>query len=100
MAVILLATEYVVSPFLSWGMWVAKCPRECGNAEKRGKCDDGSVGGLESDRFICRQSHGGCGFRCGVDWPSNIANIEALVMARPRVSARNWLPGESVHDLL
>lgn len=92
--------EFRVAPFISWGMWVALCPRGCGNAEKRGRCDDGTIGGLEAERFTCRRSHHGCGFQCAVDWPSNIADIEALVLARPRVSSQNWTPGETLHDLL
>lgn len=38
--------------------------------------------------------------RCPVDWPPNIADIEALVLCRPVVSTRNWVPGEDLVDLL
>jgi hypothetical protein len=94
-------SDFRVMPFMSWGMWVAKCPRpQCMNAEKRGWCNDGTWGGLEADRFTCRPSHDGCGLVCGVDWPANISDIEALLLARPVKGTRNWAPGESLHDLL
>lgn len=87
--------------FLSHGQWVARCPRQgCHNAEKAGRCDDGTTGGLDGGRFYCRESHGGCGFTCAADWPPNVHNIEKLVMSRPVPASRNWLPGEDLHDLL
>ena len=96
-----MAIEYQAVAYLNHGMWVAMCPRpSCNNAEKRGKCDDGTTGGLDSERFICRVSHGGCGLACGVVWPPEIAQIERLVMVRPIVTTRNWVPGETLHDLL
>lgn len=86
--------------FMSWGRWVAKCPRPgCHSAEQFGKCDDGTVGGLTGTSYTCRQSHNGCGVQCGVEWPPNVEDIEYLTRARP-VAARNWFPGETVHDLL
>ena len=81
-------TRLTVSPFLSWGMWVAQCPR-CPNAEKRGRCDDDTVGGLEAERFTCE-----------VEWPGNLEDIETLVMCRPVPATRNWRQGETLHDLL
>jgi hypothetical protein len=87
-----------VAAFMSAGRWVARCPR-CTSAEMRGRCDDGTTGGLDADRFVCRESHGGCGFTCGVDWPSTITQIEALLIPRPPVH-RNWQPGETLQDLL
>jgi hypothetical protein len=83
------------------GAWVAECPRpECLNVEKRGRCDDGTTGGLDADRFHCREPYGGCGLTCGVEWPYRIAEIEALVLARPFRDTRNWRPGEDLLDLL
>lgn len=98
--------------YLNHGRWVAMCPRPgCHNAEQFGGVGQaGNVpGGLRSDRFECRASidfgagpvpAGGCGVVCGVDWPANIAEIEALVMPRPVPATRNWHPGEDLHDLL
>jgi hypothetical protein len=86
--------------FLSWGRWVARCPRPgCHNAEQFGQCDDNSLGGLTGQTFRCRQEKGGCGLQCAVDWPANIESIEYMVRARP-VAARNWFPGETVEDLM
>lgn len=80
------------------GQWIVDCPR-CPNVEKRGRCDDGTTGGVDASLFVCRESHGGCGYRAGVAWPPGIAEIEALTAARPRVF-RNWSPGETLHDLV
>lgn len=92
--------DYSVPVFMSWGKWVAKCPRPgCHNAEQFGKCDDATVGGLTGRAFYCRESHGGCGFECGADWPPNVDDIEFMTRARPK-GARNWFPGETVNDLL
>jgi hypothetical protein len=85
---------------MSWGKWVARCPRPgCHNAEQFGRCDDGTVGGLTGTGFTCRESHGGCGLRCAVEWPAAVEGIEFMLRPRP-VSARNWFPGEDVNDLL
>lgn len=97
---LLLATDLLAVAWLYHGQWVANCPRACGNAEKRGRCDDGTTGGLDSDRFYCRESHGGCGLRCAVEWPYRIAEIEALVLARPFRDTRNWRPDEDLIDLV
>lgn len=93
-------TDQRAVAWLYQGAWVANCPRGCGNVEKRGRCDDGTTGGLDGQRFHCRLSHGGCGLTCGVDWPYRIAEIEALVMARPVPANRNWRPDEDLLDLL
>jgi hypothetical protein len=93
--------EFVAVAFMSWGKWVARCPRPgCLNAEQRGRCDDGTTGGLDRDRFTCRASHGGCGLQCGVDWPANIADLERVLLARPVPATRNWSPGETLHALV
>lgn len=86
--------------FMSYGRWVAKCPRPgCHNAEQFGRCDDSSPGGLTGSSFTCRVTHGGCGLQAAVDWPPNVDDIEYLTRARP-IAARNWFPGETVDDLL
>jgi hypothetical protein len=33
-------------------------------------------------------------------WPPNVEDIERLLAQRPVPAARNWAPGEDVHDLL
>ena len=96
-----MAIDLVAAAFLNHGRWCALCPRAgCSNAEQRGRCDDETTGGLDAEQFYCRVSHGGCGLTCAVDWPYRIAEIEALVMARPIPATRNWRPGEDLLDLL
>lgn len=86
--------------FLSWGKWVADCPRGCGNAEHFGPDpESGHVGGLTGSTYTCGSAGHGCGLVCPADWPSNVADIEAMVAGRP-VSKRNWRPGEDLHELL
>jgi hypothetical protein len=88
-----------VPVYMSWGKWVAQCPRPgCHNAEQLGQCDDGTVGGLTATSFVCRESHLGCGVRCAADWPDRVKEIEFMLRSRP-VGARNWFPGETVDDL-
>jgi hypothetical protein len=71
-----LATDYVAVAYVNHGRWVARCPRPgCTNAEQAGRCDDGSVGGLEEHRFTCRA-------------------------AAYSPITRNWHPGEDAGDLL
>lgn len=83
------------------GRWVARCPRvPCMNAEQFGRCHDGNMGGLEGEVFRCRDEYGGCGLTCPADWPPNVADVERLVLPRPVPATRNWLPGESLFDLM
>lgn len=92
---------YLAVAYMSFGRWVALCPRPgCLNGEAFGRCDDGTVGGLEAARFTCRREYGGCGLQCGVNWPPNIADLERVLLSRPAPSARNWHPGETVEDLV
>jgi hypothetical protein len=87
--------------FMYAGQWVASCPRPwCANVEKMGRCDDGTIGGLEGARFECRLSHGGCGLTCAPEWPADVAELEAVLLARPVPVTRNWRPGEDIRDLL
>jgi hypothetical protein len=93
-------TELRATVRLYGGRWSADCPL-CGSAEMWGRCQDGSVGGLDGAAFRCRDEafYGGCGLRCAADWPPNVADIEAMTAARPP-HARNWNPGETLADLL
>jgi hypothetical protein len=87
--------------FMSWGRWVAQCPRPgCPNAEQFGRCDDGTPGGLTGTSFRCRTEYGGCGLVCAVEWPANVEDLEAVLRARPVPATRNWAPGEDPSQLL
>lgn len=103
--------ELTAVAYMAHSVWVAMCPRPgCMNAEMFGRCDDGTVGGLEASRFTCRVDghrpdgsrvvYRGCGLRCGVEWPPDIADLERVLLARPAPSTRNWRPGESLEDLV
>lgn len=86
--------------YLSWGKWVADCPRGCGNAEHFGRDPEtGHVGGLTGSSFTCGSAGHGCGLICPADWPGNVADIEVMLAARPAPN-RNWRPGEDLHELL
>lgn len=101
----------VAVAYMNHGRWVAACPRPgCMNAEMFGRCDDGTMGGLEAQRFTCRThdhtsdgrrvTYGGCGLKCPVDWPANIADLERVLLARPVPTNRNWRPGETLEELV
>lgn len=89
--------------YFNHGRWVALCPRPgCMSAEMFGRCQDGTQGGLAGDSFRCRTEYGGCGLICRAQWPDAelVPMIEALLLARPVPSTRNWMPGETPADLL
>lgn len=95
--------ELVAYAEVSWGIWLANCPRPgCANAEHFGKHpDSGHVGGLTGTAFKCGTVPvGGCGLTCAAVWPDNVADIERLLLMRPIPSTRNWRPGETLNDLL
>jgi hypothetical protein len=86
----------VAQAYVSQSTWVARCPMpDCPAAEHYGR-KDGFLGGLRHDRFLCNY----CGLQCAVEWPSFAADIERLLAMRPIPSTRNWLPGETLVDLL
>jgi hypothetical protein len=77
---------------LDWGRWLADCPApHCTNAMqlKPGQ-----------EQFACRflvdpqrQLYGGCGITAPIEWPANVAAIEADLTSRPE-SAQNWKPAD------
>lgn len=70
------------------GHWIADCPR----------CAYAVALRFGSPVFDCRD----CGLGVEVRWPSETMRhgIERLLMLRPVPATRNWLPGETLHDLL
>jgi hypothetical protein len=75
----------------NWGRWLARCPRPlCTNALA---LDPGQ------NLFVCT-GLGGCGIDAPVIWPADPQAIEAILEMRPVGRTRNWLPGETLEDLL
>lgn len=92
--------------YVNWGLWVADCPRpscpnsehwagHCNDPELGRRCQKGHVGGLD-DVFRCSF----CGGEFDVVWPADTELIDAALSRRVVPTTRNWLPGESVQDLL
>lgn len=76
----------------NWGRWLARCPRPwCTNAIAL------EVGQVE---FLCVGARDACGFSGPVVWPPDPQAIEALLGMRPVQRTQNWLPGETLEDLL
>jgi len=90
-----------VTVYANHGRWVADCPRpHCGNAEQYGWDMYRTRGGLTESSFRCREERGGCGLVCEAVWPAKHADIEWILQQRPAVATRNWLPGETLLDLM
>lgn len=73
------------------GMWIARCGRPwCTNALA---LDRGQT------RFEC-VALDGCGWFGEAIWPADPDAIEAILAVRPVPGTRNWLPGETLAQLL
>lgn len=75
----------------NWSAWIARCPRpHCTNAMT---LDRGQV------LFVCAGDDS-CGMTAPLIWPADPDVIEAILQMRPIARTRNWLPGETLEDLL
>lgn len=85
-------------PYCEGGIWIAQCPQSwCVGADHYGPGPHtGRIGGLCEDRFTCPR----CTNVVGVIWPDNVDDIMHVLMRRPMPETRNWLPGETVQDLI
>ena len=86
-----LAIPGVAYAFANWGKWKARCPRPgCTNAMA-----------LDSDQlvFACLGPDS-CGIEAPVVWPPDPQAIEEILAMRPLTINQNWLPGETLEDLL
>lgn len=74
------------------GMWIARCPRRyCWNA----------IALLLGAPFmVCHGDRDACGAESPVVWPKDPAAIGALLAMRPVPATRNWLPHETLTDLV
>jgi hypothetical protein len=82
--------RFRVPVFANFGRWVVACPR-CPHAvdvDAR----------TRTPAFSCAV----CGLRAELEWPSHemVAGIERLLLMRPDPTKQNWLPGETLSDLL
>ncbi len=84
------APSGTIPVYVNHGRWVVDCP-DCNGAQLACRTDR---------RFMCDE----CGnITIGglwrpVDWPADIAAIEAVLQVRP-LANQNWAPGETVQDL-
>lgn len=90
---------YVVEAYANWSRWVARCGL-CPSAEQlrpHGRTFNGPNVTLPP-WFECVE----CGTVTEVIWPAEqfVAAVERLLMMRPDPSTRNWLPGETLSDLM
>lgn len=73
--------------YINESKWVADCPSEwCRGAELIAPGHD----------MLCAD----CGMVSKVKWPKDRVEIERLLNLRPDPFRRNWLPHETVNDLL
>lgn len=84
--------SYAIRAHVNYGRWIAECPN----------CASAQVVSPEDPRFWCVE----CGNEyIGGAWaelsfPTDLDGIERLLMQRPFTRNRNWLPDESVDDLI
>ena len=89
-----MATD-VIYAYHNHGRWIAECPQcKWAIVIPRGYVD-----------FVCgitpeKRGAIGCGFAAKIQWPARVDDIEAALRERSRIENRNWLPGETVIDLL
>lgn len=75
----------------NWGCWVARCMRPwCTNAMQ---VEPG-------DMAVTCVGLDGCGYVSWLAWPPDPQAIVAILMMRPVRRTRNWLPGETIADLM
>ena len=91
-------TDEPARPYCEGGLWIAQCPQKwCVGADHYGPGPHtGRIGGLGEDRFTCPR----CASVVGVQWPDNVDDIMHVLEQRPMPETRNWLPGETVQDLI
>ena len=84
----LIRAGFVVEAIANWSRWIAACGR-CPNAVKLPP---------HTPIFEC----GFCGAVTEVLWPSikMVKAVERLLSMRPDPSTRNWVPGETLHQLM
>jgi hypothetical protein len=74
-----------------WGMWIARCIRPW--------CTNAMQVDLHQPSMVCEGADG-CGQGADLFWPADPEAIAEILMMRPIRRTRNWLPGESITDLI
>ncbi len=91
-------TRGEVAAFVNHSRWIAKCPY----------CAGALTVGLDEPIFYCvecgMQANGGGpgqpGYAMDVIFPRFWQDIEAVLLLRPDPATRNWLPHETIDDLI
>lgn len=74
------------------GLWIARCPQPY--------CDNAVALVLGTPVMHCYGDRDACGAESPVVWPRDPLAIAALLAMRPIPKTRNWLPHETVEDLI
>jgi hypothetical protein len=75
----------------NFGRWISRCPAPwCTNALA---LDRGQ------SRFVCAGPDS-CGTVAELSWPADPDAVEAILAMRPIIGTRNWLPGETLAELI
>jgi hypothetical protein len=86
-----LAIPGMAYAFAEWGMWKARCPRP--------GCTSAMMLVPGQSMYACLGAHG-CGIEAPLIWPADPQAIEAILAMRPLPANQNWLPGETLEDLI
>jgi hypothetical protein len=73
------------------GMWIVRCPAAY--------CWSAMAVTLGQPEFVCLGDDS-CGGAAPIVWPRDPTAIAALLRMRPDPTNRNWLPGETLQDLV
>jgi|1185.fasta_scaffold108400_2 hypothetical protein len=73
------------------GMWIVRCPAVY--------CWSAMAVTLGLPEFVCL-GDGSCGEAAPIVWPRDPLAIATLLRMRPDPTTRNWLPGETLQDLV
>ena len=88
-----LGTLPAIQAFVNDSRWIVECPTP--------GCKSASIVDIRSPLYLClhcgNQSVNGAWLR--VIFPPDKRGIETALRRRPRLSNRNWLPGETMVDL-
>ena len=85
-------SKTTVYAHVNHGRWSVRCPW----------CNSSQNASRDDHRFFCVECGNAAvsGQWVTVVWPNEVAAIEEVLSKRPDVKNHNWLPGESVADLV